>query len=65
MISGVSRTYDELEVGAVHRTHFGRTVLEADHVRFTLLTTNTNPIHVDAAYELGARTCMIVPAPRI
>lgn len=50
MISGVSRTYDELEVGAVYRSRFGRTVLEADNVWFTLLTLNTNPIHFDAAY---------------
>jgi acyl dehydratase len=44
------RTYDELEVGAVYRSRFGRTVLEADNVWFTLLTLNTNPIHFDAAY---------------
>jgi acyl dehydratase len=50
MISGVGRTYDELEVGAVYRSRFGRTVLEADNVWFTLLTMNTNPIHFDAAY---------------
>ena len=46
----MSRTYDELEVGAVYRSRFGRTVLEADNVWFTLLTLNTNPIHFDAAY---------------
>jgi acyl dehydratase len=50
MISDVSRTYEELEVGAVYRSRFGRTVLEADNVWFTLLTMNTNPIHFDAAY---------------
>ena len=50
MISCVSRTFDELEVGAVYRSRFGRTVLEADNVWFTLLTLNTNPIHFDAAY---------------
>src|SRR3954453_8644489 len=50
MISAVSRTYEELEVGAVYRSRFGRTVLEADNVWFTLLTLNTNPIHFDAAY---------------
>ena len=53
MISGVSRTFDELEVGAVYRSRFGRTVLEADNVWFTLLTMNTNPIHFDAAYAAG------------
>jgi itaconyl-CoA hydratase len=50
MICGVSRTYEDLEVGAVYRSRFGRTVLEADNVWFTLLTLNTNPIHFDAAY---------------
>jgi len=50
MISGVGRTYDELEVGAVYRSRFGRTVLEADNVWFTLLTLNTNPIQFDAHY---------------
>ena len=50
MIPGVSRTYEELEVGAVYRSRFGRTVLEADNVWFTLLTLNTNPIHFDAHY---------------
>jgi len=50
MISGVSRTYEELEVGAVYRSRHGRTVLEADNVWFTLLTHNTNPIHFDAEY---------------
>jgi itaconyl-CoA hydratase len=50
MISGVSRTYGELEVGAVYRSRNGRTVLEADNVWFTLLTLNTNPIHFDAEY---------------
>ena len=43
-------SYASLEVGAVHRSRFGRTVLEADNVWFTLLTLNTNPIHFDAAY---------------
>ncbi len=42
MISGVSRTYEELEVGAVHRSGFGRTVPMP-----TLLTLNTKPIHCD------------------
>jgi acyl dehydratase len=50
MISGVSRTYEELEVGAVYTSRFGRTVLEADNVWSTLLTLNTNPIHFDAEY---------------
>jgi itaconyl-CoA hydratase len=50
MIEVVGRTYEELEVGAVYRSRFGRTVLEADNVWFTLLTMNTNPIHFDSVY---------------
>src|SRR4051795_13327608 len=43
-------TYSGLQVGEVYRSRFGRTVLEADNLWFTLLTLNTNPIHFDAAY---------------
>jgi itaconyl-CoA hydratase len=53
MISGVGRTYDQMEVGAVYRSRFGRTVLDADNVWFTLMTMNTNPIHFDADYAAG------------
>jgi itaconyl-CoA hydratase len=42
--------YAELQVGDVYTSRFGRTVLEADNVWFTLLTMNTNPIHFDAEY---------------
>jgi acyl dehydratase len=54
MIDSVGRAYEDLEVGAVYRSRFGRTVLDADNVWFTLLTMNTNPIHFDA--EHAART---------
>ena len=50
MIDGVGRSYEELGVGDVYRSRFGRTVLDADNVWFTLLTMNTNPIHFDTAY---------------
>src|SRR5438105_2185061 len=50
MIETMGRSYAELEIGAVYRSRFGRTVLEADNVWFTLLTLNTNPIHFDAEY---------------
>ena len=46
----MARSYEEIEVGAVYRSRFGRTVLEADNTWFTLLTLNTNPIHFDAEY---------------
>jgi len=42
--------YAELEVGAVYRSRFGRTVLEADAVWHAMQTMNTNPIHFDAEY---------------
>ena len=50
MIDGMGRSYEELGVGDVYRSRFGRTVLDADNVWFTLLTMNTNPIHFDTAY---------------
>ena len=46
----MGRAYEDIEVGAVYRSRFGRTVLDADNVWFTLLTNNTNPIHFDAEY---------------
>jgi acyl dehydratase len=46
----MSRSYAELEVGAVYRSRFGRTVLDADNAWFSLLTLNSNPIHFDAEY---------------
>ena len=50
MIVVVSRAYEDMRVGDLYRSRFGRTVLEADNVWFTLLTMNTNPIHFDAEY---------------
>jgi itaconyl-CoA hydratase len=50
MIVSVGRAYEDIQVGDVYRSRFGRTVLEADNVWFTLLTLNTNPIHFDAEY---------------
>ena len=50
MIEAMSRSYGEMQVGDVYRSRYGRTVLEADNVWFTLLTLNTNPIHFDASY---------------
>jgi acyl dehydratase len=50
MIVDVGRAYEDMQVGDVYRSRFGRTVLEADNVWFTLLTMNTNPIHFDVEY---------------
>jgi itaconyl-CoA hydratase len=46
----MARSYQELEVGAVYRSRFGRTILEADNTWFSLLTLNSNPIHFDSEY---------------
>ena len=51
----MGRSYEELRVGDVYRSRFGRTVLEADNVWFTLLTLNTNPIHFDAEYAAATQ----------
>ena len=50
----MARSLKDLEVGAVYRSRFGRTVLEADAVWHAMQTLNTNPIHFDAEY--AART---------
>jgi itaconyl-CoA hydratase len=44
------RVYEDFEVGDVYEHALGRTVLSADNVWFTLLTQNTNPVHVDHHY---------------
>src|SRR5690242_4491317 len=44
------RVFEDFEVGDVYQHPLGRTVIAADNIWFTLLTQNTNPIHVDAVY---------------
>ena len=44
------RCFEDFEIGMVFRHPLGRTVTTADNIWFTLLTGNTNPIHVDARY---------------
>lgn len=44
------RFYEDFAVGDVYRHPLGRTVLPTDNSWFTLLTQNTNPIHVDHHY---------------
>ena len=50
-----SRFYEDLEVGDVYRSRFGRTVTEADNLLFTTLTMNTNQLHFSAAYAERTR----------
>ena len=44
------RFFEDVEVGDVYRSRFGRTVTETDNVWFTCLTMNTNQIHFNAPY---------------
>jgi itaconyl-CoA hydratase len=50
-----SRFYEDLEVGDVYRSRFGRTVTETDNLLFTALTMNTNQLHFNAAYAERTR----------
>jgi acyl dehydratase len=44
------RCFEDFTAGQVLRHAIGRTVTTADNIWFTLLTANTNPIHIDAHY---------------
>ena len=48
------RFYEDLDVGDVFPSRFGRTVTEYDNILFTALTHNTNSIHFDQPH--GERT---------
>lgn len=50
-----SRFFEDLEVGDVYRSRFGRTVTETDNLLFTALTLNTNQLHFSAAYAEKTR----------
>ena len=50
----MSRYFEDFAVGDVYEHKLGKTVTTADNMWFTLLTMNTNPIHVDHHYS--ART---------
>jgi itaconyl-CoA hydratase len=47
----VSRYFEDFAVGDVYPHKLGKTVTTADNMWFTLLTMNTNPIHVDHHYS--------------
>jgi len=50
-----SRFYEDLEVGDLYPSRFGRTVTEADNLLFTALTMNTNQLHFSEAYAQRTR----------
>jgi itaconyl-CoA hydratase len=43
--------YEDFEVGMLIRHALGRTVTATDNTWFSLLTVNSNPIHIDAHYS--------------
>jgi itaconyl-CoA hydratase len=45
------RWFEDFQVGDVYRHRLGRTVTTADNSWFSLLTMNTNPLHVDHHYS--------------
>jgi len=45
------RFYEDFEIGDIYRHPFGRTVITADNIWFTLLTQNVAPIHYDHHYS--------------
>jgi itaconyl-CoA hydratase len=44
------RVYEDFAVGAVYRSHLGRTVTETDNIWFSCLTMNTNQMHFNSEY---------------
>ena len=48
--SAEGRFFEDFSVGDVYRSATGRTITDADNIQFSLLTANTNPIHIDAHY---------------
>jgi acyl dehydratase len=44
------RCFEDFAVGQVIEHELGRTITQVDNIWFTLLTVNTNPIHLDAHY---------------
>lgn len=49
------RFFEDLEVGDVFRSRFGRTVTQTDNIWFTCLTMNTNPIHFSEPFAARTR----------
>jgi itaconyl-CoA hydratase len=53
--SSAGRYYDDLEIGAIYRSHLGRTITDADNIWFTNLTLNTNQIHFNSVFAKETR----------
>ena len=48
------RYYEDFEVGDIYRHPLGRTITESDNTWFTLLSMNSNQLHINKEY--GAKT---------
>jgi acyl dehydratase len=46
----LGRFFEDFAVGDMYRHPLGRTITETDNIWFTLLTMNTNPMHLDSRY---------------
>ena len=59
------RFLEDFTVGDLYRCRFGRTLTEYDNISFTLLTCNTNQIHINRDYgeKSGFGGCLINSAP--
>ncbi len=44
------RFYEEFEIGQVFNHYPGRTITEAEHLQFCMLTMNHHPLHIDANF---------------
>ena len=49
------RFYEDIDVGDVFRSRFGRTITETDNVWFTCLTMNTNQVHFNVPFAERTR----------
>lgn len=49
------RFYEDIDVGDVFRSRFGRTITETDNVWFTCLTMNTNQVHFSVPFAERTR----------
>ena len=55
MASSVTgKYYEELDVGKVYPHNITRTVTETDNLLFTVMTMNTQPLHLDEEFAKGS-----------
>jgi acyl dehydratase len=55
------RFLEDFATGEVYRCRYGRTITEADNIQFSLLTNNTNQIHINRQYgeRSGFGGCLV------